>query len=62
MFDPNKHESLFQYDYINVDEGKIGYVAEYGYHINSRILRHAKVGISKKQIMWKKQINLKKKS
>jgi len=48
VFDPNRHEALFEY----VEEGKaagtVGQVMKVGFELNKRVIRPAEVGIIKK--------------
>ena len=46
-FDPNKHEALFEVPDESVPSGTIVQVVEAGYTIGDRVLRPAKVGISR---------------
>lgn len=47
LFDPNLHEALFEMPDPSVRAGTVMQVLEYGYTLNGRLLRPAKVGISK---------------
>ncbi len=46
-FDPNMHEALFEIPDESVPAGTVLQVVEAGYAIGDRVLRPAKVGISK---------------
>ena len=46
-FDPNRHEALFEVPDENVPNGTVMQVVEDGYAIGDRVLRPAKVGISR---------------
>ena len=46
-FDPNRHEALFEVPDDNVPAGVVVQVVEAGYTIGERVLRPAKVGISR---------------
>jgi molecular chaperone GrpE len=46
-FDPNLHEALFEIPDENVPAGTVLQVVEDGYVIGERVLRPAKVGISR---------------
>ena len=46
-FDPNVHEALFEVPDENVPAGTVMQVVESGYTIGDRVLRPAKVGVSK---------------
>ncbi|MGO9133123.1 MAG: nucleotide exchange factor GrpE [Methylovirgula sp.] len=46
-FDPNKHEALFEVPDESVPNGTVVQVVEDGYAIGDRVLRPAKVGISR---------------
>jgi molecular chaperone GrpE len=46
-FDPNLHEALFELPDESVPAGTVGQVVESGYTIGDRVLRPAKVGVSK---------------
>ena len=46
-FDPNKHEALFEMPDESVPAGTVVQVVETGYSIADRVLRPAKVGVSK---------------
>lgn len=46
-FDPNRHEALFEVPDENLPNGTIVQVVEDGYAIGDRVLRPAKVGISR---------------
>ncbi len=46
-FDPNMHEALFEIPDESVPTGTVSQVVEAGYAIGDRVLRPAKVGISK---------------
>lgn len=46
-FDPNQHEALFEIPDANVASGTIMQIVEPGYMIGERVLRPAKVGVSR---------------
>lgn len=46
-FDPNMHEALFEIPDQNVPAGTVKQVVETGYSIGDRVLRPAKVGVSR---------------
>jgi molecular chaperone GrpE len=46
-FDPNMHEALFEIPNENVPTGTVLQVVETGYSIGDRVLRPAKVGVSR---------------
>ncbi|OAI27310.1 nucleotide exchange factor GrpE [Methylosinus sp. R-45379] len=46
-FDPNQHEALFEIPDESVPHGTVAQVVEPGYTIGERVLRPAKVGISR---------------
>ncbi|MDE2577241.1 MAG: nucleotide exchange factor GrpE [Hyphomicrobiales bacterium] len=46
-FDPNKHEALFEIPDATVPAGTVLQVVEQGFTIGDRVLRPAKVGVSK---------------
>ncbi len=46
-FDPNKHEALFELPDDSVPTGTVVQVVETGYSIGDRVLRPAKVGVSR---------------
>lgn len=46
-FDPNRHEALFEVPDENVPNGTVVQVIEDGYAIGDRVLRPAKVGVSR---------------
>lgn len=46
-FDPMQHEAMFEVPDENVENGVIVHLIEPGYRINDRILRPARVGVSK---------------
>jgi molecular chaperone GrpE len=46
-FDPNLHEALFEVPDESVPAGTVVQVIESGYTIGDRVLRPAKVGVSK---------------
>lgn len=46
-FDPNKHEALFEVPDESVPSGTVVQVVEGGYTIGDRVLRPAKVGVSR---------------
>ena len=43
-FNPNYHEALFEIADEQLEPGTVGYVAQFGYSINDRVLRAARVG------------------
>jgi molecular chaperone GrpE len=46
-FDPNLHEAMMQEESEEYDEGIISQEVQKGYRINNRVLRHARVVVSK---------------
>ena len=46
-FDPNRHEALFEVPDESVPNGTVVQVIEDGYAIGDRVLRPAKVGVSR---------------
>lgn len=48
VFDPNKHEALFEYPDAAREAGTVGEVMKPGFMLNSRVLRPAEVGVIKK--------------
>ena len=46
-FDPNKHEALFEIPDENQPAGTVAQWVEPGYMIGDRVLRPAKVGVTK---------------
>ena len=46
-FNPNLHEALFEITDEKQEPGTVGYVAQYGYTLNDRVLRAARVGVIK---------------
>ena len=46
-FNPNDHEALFEITDEQLEPGTVGYVAQFGYSINDRVLRAARVGVVK---------------
>lgn len=48
VFDPNRHDAMFQYDDPNGEPGTVGQVIGVGYTFKDRILRPAQVGTIKK--------------
>lgn len=48
VFDPNKHEALFEYPDTTKEAGTVGEVMKPGFMLNSRVLRPAEVGVIKK--------------
>lgn len=46
-FDPNKHEALFEVPDESMPSGTVAQVVEAGYTIGDRVLRPAKVGVSR---------------
>jgi molecular chaperone GrpE len=49
VFDPNKHEALFEYPDSTKVPGTIGQIIKPGFFLNNRVLRPAEVGVIKKQ-------------
>jgi molecular chaperone GrpE len=47
VFDPNKHEALFEYPDAKMQAGTVGQVMKPGFMLNSRVLRPAEVGVVK---------------
>jgi molecular chaperone GrpE len=47
VFDPNKHEALFEYPDAKLEAGTVGQVMKPGFMLNSRVLRPAEVGVVK---------------
>ncbi len=47
LFDPHKHEALMQVEVVGKKEGEIAEVLEKGYIINDKVIRPAKVSVSK---------------
>jgi molecular chaperone GrpE len=47
-FDPAKHEALMQVDAADVPENTVVQVLQDGFLYHDKVLRHAKVGVSKK--------------
>jgi len=48
MFDPNKHEALYEYPDPNKQVGSVGQIMKVGFMLNKRVLRPAEVGVVKK--------------
>lgn len=48
VFDPNKHEALFEYADENFKPGTLGQVMKIGFELNGRVIRSAEVGVIKK--------------
>merc|ERR1712070_852430 len=48
VFDPNKHEALFEYMDPEKEAGTIGQVMKPGFFLHQRVLRPAEVGVIKK--------------
>lgn len=48
VFDPNRHEALFEYVEEGKDVGTVGEVMKVGFELNSRVIRPAEVGVVKK--------------
>jgi len=48
MFDPNKHEALFEYPDEKMAAGAVGQVMKAGFTLNDRVIRPAEVGVTKK--------------
>lgn len=48
LFDPNKHEALYNYEDPEKKEGTIGQVMKPGFMLRDRVLRPAEVGVIKK--------------
>ena len=48
LFDPNKHEALYEYPDPEKTPGTVGQVIKVGYLLNDRVLRPAEVGVVKK--------------
>ena len=49
VFDPNKHEALYEYPDPNKEAGTVGQVMKPGFMLNNRVLRPAEVGVIKKE-------------
>lgn len=47
VFDPNRHQALFEAPTSEVDPGTVVDVTKTGYAIGDRVLRPAEVGVSK---------------
>lgn len=45
VFDPKIHEALFNMPSDKIEPNRVGQVVSYGYYLNSRVLRPAKVGV-----------------
>lgn len=48
VFDPNRHEALFEYAEEEKEAGTVGQVMKVGFELNSRVIRPAEVGVVKK--------------
>ena len=48
IFDPNKHEALFEYPDPTKTPGTVGQIMKAGFLLNERVLRPAEVGVIKK--------------
>lgn len=48
VFDPNKHEALFEYPDEKSKPGTVGQIMKVGFELNGRVIRSAEVGIIKK--------------
>mmetsp|Transcript_4787 Transcript_4787/g.5540 ORF Transcript_4787/g.5540 Transcript_4787/m.5540 type:complete len:292 (+) Transcript_4787:293-1168(+) len=48
VFDPNRHEALFEYVEEGKEAGTVGQVMKVGFELNKRVIRPAEVGIIKK--------------
>jgi molecular chaperone GrpE len=49
LFDPNRHEALFEYVDPSKTPGTVGQVTKPGYMLNKRVIRPADVGVVKKE-------------
>ena len=49
VFDPNRHEALFEYPDVSQTPGTVGQIMKVGFLLNKRVLRPAEVGVIKKQ-------------
>ena len=49
LFDPNKHEALYEYPDPTKKAGTVGQVMKSGFMLNDRVLRPAEVGVVKKE-------------
>ena len=49
VFDPNKHEALFEYADPEKQPGTVGQLLKPGFMLNERVLRTAEVGVVKKE-------------
>jgi molecular chaperone GrpE len=49
VFDPTKHEALMEYPDPSKEPGTVGQVIKAGFTLNDRVLRHAEVGVVKKE-------------
>jgi len=49
LFDPNKHEALYEYPDPTKKPGTVGQVMKSGFMLNDRVLRPAEVGVVKKE-------------
>jgi len=47
VFDPNRHEALFEYVEEGKEAGSVGQVMKAGFELNKRVIRPAEVGIIK---------------
>jgi len=48
VFDPTKHEALYEYPDPEKEPGTVGQIMKVGYLLNDRVLRPAEVGVVKK--------------
>lgn len=48
VFDPNKHEALFEYADDAAKPGTVGQIMKVGFELNGRVIRSAEVGVIKK--------------
>lgn len=48
VFDPNRHEALFEYAEEGKEAGTVGQVMKVGFELNTRVIRPAEVGVIKK--------------
>ena len=49
VFDPNRHDALFEYPDPTKTAGTVGQVMKHGFLLNERVLRPAEVGVIKKE-------------
>jgi molecular chaperone GrpE len=49
VFDPNKHEALYEYPDPSQTPGTVGQIMKTGFMLNQRVLRPAEVGVVKKE-------------